>query len=117
MTDDYYTKYLKYKSKYINLKNNLMTGGGEQKDVMLFKAEWCGHCKQFLPVWNTIKEMPEFKNKFNFKTIDYDNDKEEISKWDVKEFPTLLIKNTDNDVSEYNGPREMEHMIEFFNSL
>lgn len=59
MADIYYQKYLKYKNKYISLKNNnlqsggsinitskniivpasLQSGGGDKKEVFLFKAE------------------------------------------------------------------------------
>ena len=35
-----------------NLKNNT---------IIFFYADWCGHCKTFMPTWK------EFKNKINTK--------------------------------------------------
>lgn len=114
--EDYYKKYLKYKSKYIQLKN-LEMNGGSKMDIMLFKAEWCGHCKNFTPVWNSLQQMDEFKNKFNFITFDSKENKTEFEEYKVNEYPTLMVKKDENNLDEYNGPREMEHMIEFLNQL
>jgi thiol-disulfide isomerase/thioredoxin len=115
--EDCYTKYLKYKLKYISLKKNMMIGGGDKIDIMLFKAEWCGYCKSFKPIWNTLKEMPQFTNKLNFIIYDYDENKSEIEKFNVKSYPTLKIKLSDNNIIDYDGPREMEHMIEYLESI
>jgi thiol-disulfide isomerase/thioredoxin len=114
--EDYYKKYLKYKSKYIYLKN-LQKGGGDKIDLMLFKAEWCGYCKTFLPVWNSLKKMDNFKSKFNFITYDSDEHKNEFEQYKVNEYPTLIIKKDEKNFDEYSGPREMEHMIEFLENL
>ena len=115
--EDYYKKYLKYKSKYINLKSN-MTGGGDVKNVtlMLFKAEWCGYCKQFLPIWNTIQKEAEYKNLVTFKTYDSENDKQLVNDNNVEGFPTLLIK-TENNTREYKGQKDMEGMIELLEAI
>ncbi len=52
MERNYYNLYIKYKKKYISLKNkqnkeHIQIGGGNKKDVFLFKAEWCPHCQGF----------------------------------------------------------------------
>lgn len=118
-----YDKYLKYKNKYLNLKKQLgMRGGGDKTELVLVKAEWCGHCKNFLPVWNTLQNMDEFKTRYKFSTYDEKEDKDEIKNLEesgniqVKGYPTLLI-NANNNVREYNGPKEMEHMLDLLNSL
>jgi len=52
---DYYTKYLKYKSKYLELKNNNMIGGGKKIldiDHVMF------------PVYNNNKFLDEVANEY-----------------------------------------------------
>lgn len=115
VNDSYEKKYLKYKFKYLSLKNTIIQkGGGNKIDLMLFKADWCGHCKTFIPVWNELKS--QYKGKFNFITFDSDKNKNEIDKWDVKGFPTLLIKKNDS-VEDYSGPRDIDYMIKFLDDL
>ncbi len=114
--EDYYTKYLKYKLKYINLKNMNMTGGSDKIDLLLFKAEWCGYCKSFLPVWNSLQQMPQFNNKFNFITYEETVDKSKMKDFNIDGYPTLKYKK-DNKYLDYKGPREMEHMIEFLEGI
>lgn len=115
-SDSYEKKYLKYKYKYLSLKNMMkQQGGGKDKvELILIKADWCGFCKRFTPVWNTLQE--QYKNKFKFTTYDGDKDRTLVEKFNVKGFPTILYKKN-NKFEPYEGPREMEYMIEFLDSL
>jgi thioredoxin-like negative regulator of GroEL len=108
----YYEKYLKYKAKYLNLRNsNLQTGGSNSKaTIYLFKAEWCGHCKGFKPTWEKIQN--DLKGKYDFITIDSDKDKEQISQWGIKGFPTI-IKKVNDKAEEFVGPRDELSVKEF----
>lgn len=126
--DDYNNKYLKYKNKYLKIKKiisnlkdhktNIMLGGGDNNmvDLILFKAEWCGHCKRFLPIWNTIQAEQKYKNKVNFITFDSEKDVDKIKDWNVEGFPTLMI--VKNGVAkEYQGPREMQDMLDLLDTF
>lgn len=77
-------------------------------DVILVKANWCGHCKHFEPIFeNTKKYFKENKSTINFKSFDFANesvkndfDKEygAFSQY-IDGFPTIFIKyEKDNDV-------------------
>jgi thiol-disulfide isomerase/thioredoxin len=105
---NYHQKYLKYKNKYL-MRKNIQSGGGKT-DVYLFKAEWCGHCQNFKPTWEKIKES--LKNKYNFITMDADEHKDEIKNWNIQGFPTI-IKKTGSDAREYVGPRDIESVTKF----
>ncbi len=122
---DYYKKYLKYKEKYLELKktaekldvlrNNKMIGGGQEKlDLFLFKAEWCGHCKAFKPVWEELQQ--KFRTKYNFYTYDNEENKNEMKQWEIRGFPTIIGKRGDT-ATEYRGPRDFESLSAFFESL
>ena len=125
MEINYNKKYLKYKNKYLSLKNDLKNNqkggggggrGGDKINLMLFKAQWCGHCKSFQPIWNTISNNTKLQSKFNFITYDSEKNSKDISKWNIKGYPTVLIDNN-NDVTEYNGPRDIEYLYEHLESL
>lgn len=135
----YYDKYIKYKNKYAEAKleydnlmkckscnNNscdcvqqnggsLIQSGGNKPDLYLFKANWCGHCSNFMPVWNDINKT--FSNTLNIQTFDVDNQKDNkmFKEHNIQGFPTLiLIKN--NEKIEYNGSRDLDSVTNFINS-
>jgi len=115
-SNTYKSKYLKYKAKYLSLKNKKsMSGGGDEKtQIILFKADWCGHCKQFKPLWEKISKM--YENKFNFITYDADSQKKYFEEYKVDAFPTVLVK-TNNNILPYEGDRSFEEFNNFLESI
>jgi thioredoxin-like negative regulator of GroEL len=132
---DYNTKYLKYKEKYLALqkeyneliaKKNMKGGNAmpvntEKKSpnnskstVILFKADWCGHCKTFKPTWEKISEI--YNKKFNFVTYDADKQTEKFKEYKVDAFPTVLVKNGNNLMS-YEGDRSFDDLNNFIQSI
>ena len=113
---DYQKKYLKYKSKYLELQKianqRKMTGGSDKTEIYLFKAEWCPHCTAFKPVWNKLQSA--LKNKYTFITLDADTDKKKIEEWKINGFPTI-IKRVGNNAVEYSGPRDEVNVMNFIN--
>jgi thiol-disulfide isomerase/thioredoxin len=80
----------------------------KQYKVILSKVEWCGHCKDFLPVFNEsknlIKNNKTFKNiNVDFETFDMEQDKgifetkykELVDK--VEGYPTVFLAQIKND--------------------
>jgi|SaaInlStandDraft_5_1057022.scaffolds.fasta_scaffold05307_4 thioredoxin-like negative regulator of GroEL len=107
-------KYLMYKVKYLNLKKNPPLRGGrgernenknENKDIeiLLFKADWCGHCKNFKSTWDKLKS--QYENKYKFIEYDADKNNNELVKFNVNSFPTIKFKQGDR-ITEYQGSRD-----------
>ena len=123
--ENYTQKYLKYKEKYLALQkvyNELMlkknmNGGGNDIQIMLFKADWCGHCKHFKPTWEKISEM--YKYKYNFVIYDADNQTDKFKEYKVDAFPTVLVKtsNTSNNIITYDGDRSFDDFNNFIKSM
>tara|TARA_B100001093_G_C26719230_1_gene967064 strand:- start:383 stop:742 length:360 start_codon:yes stop_codon:yes gene_type:complete len=116
----YHSKYLKYKKKYLDLKNKMDQSGGaniENKSnkatMYLFKADWCPHCKKFLPLW---KELSKKYNNIDYKTMDSEKNKKQIQQWEISGYPTIILK-VDNKAIEYNGPRTLENISEFIENI
>ena len=117
----YKNKYLTYKVKYLKLKSMInetsliMSGGGDSKldkTLNLFKAEWCPHCINFKPIWESIKS--DLKDKINFQTYDSAKNSNEIQKFGVEGFPTIILTVGDKAI-EYVGPRDKKSLTEFVN--
>ena len=120
MEDIYFQKYLKYKNKYITLKNlqqTSQTGGGKKEDkreVYLFKADWCPHCVGFKPDWEKLQK--NLGKKYKFITYDGDQNKDKISEWKVEGFPTIIVKRG-GEALEYLGPNEYNSVLDFIENI
>lgn len=113
---NYEAKYNKYKHKYLELqKNKLMTGGGNKNTLHLFKAEWCGHCQHFKPIWDALQNDKTMQQKVSFVEHDGDKDKSSFKKYEVSGFPTIILE-TKNKTIEYVGNRDADGLIDFINN-
>jgi len=112
---DYHKLYLKYKSKYMQLKLQNMKGGNgnNMNTLFLFKADWCGHCRGFKPTWEKLQN--DMSDKINFVTYDADKNKDKINEYKIDGFPTLVLKTKDNKAVEYVGSRDLDALKEFIN--
>lgn len=103
--------YQKQKNVYTN--NN-------KKELFLFKANWCIHCKQFESTWNELKQVNEKTKKSNikFRMYDVDNtkDKKKFDKYRIESFPTILLKsnsNSNSNIKKYEGDRSIKDLQKF----
>lgn len=72
-----------------------------KKKLILFHAEWCGHCKRMIPEWEKIKkEFPDQCEDYEDKDIT-DAQRE---KYGVNGYPTI-VEETDSVVKPYEGER------------
>ncbi len=83
--------------------------------LVLFYADWCGHCKEFKPIW---KETADEINKGGKKIMISVNvgDKDEVSnklseKYGVDGFPTVVKFSNGSKTGSYDGPRTKEGLL------
>ncbi len=111
---NYYEKYLKYKTKYCSLKEQLnQTGGGNKTKVILFKADWCGHCKSFKPIWDAVTKQYD---NLEFAVYDADNNKDILKKYHIEGFPTVMVEK-EGKTFEYNDERSPDAFNHFLKEL
>ena len=117
---DYTQKYLKYKTKYLELKKILdqkkQFGGNNKPELILVKAEWCSHCKNFKNTWANLQKTPELLKKVNFITLDADVNSNEVKQLKVSGYPTILIKKG-NQYTEYNESREFNNIKKYIENI
>lgn len=89
-----------------NLKNKDCT-------IVLFYADWCGHCQNFKPVYNKFAESIMF---LNIAAIDIDLNRDLIErmnssgKVEIKSFPTLIKYSNGKPVGEIND-RQYSNLV------
>ena len=83
--------------------------------LILFHAEWCGHCKTFMPIFDKFSENIN-KSKLNIVKFNADKDKKYISAFNVEGFPTIILHDPKlKRFIDYSGDRSMGDLVKFIN--
>ncbi len=103
---------------YLNKSNEGFEGSN--KEVVICKADWCGHCKKAAPEFQKLVGASPITLKdgttATVKLLDADQDKSEISKYKVRGYPTILVVNG-GQTTEYPGERSYDGVLNFLNGL
>ena len=91
----------------INRMQNMY--GGDKGKIILFYADWCGHCQQFKPVWEKIKR--KMGGKVQFEEVD-DENVFEINKYGVQSYPTIIAEKG-GKMFKFNNNRTEDILIDF----
>ena len=91
-----------------------------EKVLVLFHADWCGHCKKFMPQWDTMsKEINDSESGVKLIKVECgdasNNEKhsEIMKKYSIKGYPTILSFDESGNHSEYEGDRSKEGVAQF----
>ena len=85
--------------------------------LVLFRADWCGHCRALAPSWEEVKKVAADNRRLVIEVTDKDP---ELAKHSIKGFPTIRyypegLGNPGNFV-EYTGERAAQPILQFFAS-
>lgn len=58
-------------------------------DVVCLCAQWCGNCRDYLPVFESMRER--FAGTARMSWIDIEDQSEVLGETEVENFPTVLI--------------------------
>ena len=81
--------------------------------IVLYYADWCGHCKQMKPEWEKLVDM--FKGNQNINIADVESsyiDKLTMPPTIIG-YPTIKMYNNGKHVADYEGIREADPMAKF----
>lgn len=90
-----------------------------QKSMVLFHADWCGHCKKFMPTWDELSsKWNESQNEMKFikvecgKSAENPEHAEIMKKYNIKGYPTILVFENGKS-TEYNQGRDKSSIETF----
>ena len=104
-----YVNYLKegFESNSKDLDAQIKDG----KKVVLFYADWCGHCKTLKPVWDEVAKGVNEKEKGRMIKVNCGegtkHDKEIMEKYSIDGYPTIIVFE-DGKPTPYEGKRTKE---------
>ena len=99
-----------------NTQNNQNTSNNNDKIIILYYANWCGHSKAFIPEWEKFENYAKqnMKNVTVTKILcEGENAKQKCK--GVRGFPTVMLF-SNNQANMYNGERTSDALIKFVNS-
>ena len=79
-------------------------------NIVLYYADWCGHCKQFMPEWENAAN--QLGSKIRFTKINCVNDKKRCENESIKGFPTVILYRNGKKM-EFNGERTVDGLKKF----
>jgi thioredoxin-like negative regulator of GroEL len=88
--------------------------------IELYKAKWCGHCHEFEPTWEALKEYAKTDKKYSdyiFNSYDSDDDADIIKDKErrglkLDGYPTIIVAK-DNRSAEFSGHKSVKNILEF----
>ena len=98
----------------IYFKNDLMKSFEEfenPSNMTYYYMEQCKYCKQFNPIWNEF--VQKYKGKIVLKKVSMEDAGNDLDKYHINSFPTVVISNKDGDFKTFEGDRTVEGLMKF----
>lgn len=83
--------------------------------IVLFYADWCGHCQQFKPEWERMKSL--MPSNLNSAEIESNNISKMSNPPQVQGFPTIKMYRDNLNVGDYEGNRTAEAILKNLKSI
>lgn len=94
-----------------------------KKCLVLFYADWCGHCKNFKPIWDEVASDVNTGDDKKLMKVNVGNgtdaEQEIMEKYNVNGFPTVvLVDNTNSfqSLEVYEGERTKDSLVQYVNT-
>ena len=81
------------------------------KKLVYFHMDTCGHCKKFNPEWN--KFALSYNGPLEIKKVERKEAGEDLQKYKIKGFPTILLIDGEDNTKEFDGDRTVSGLEKF----
>jgi thiol-disulfide isomerase/thioredoxin len=97
-----------------NNNNNKNANSNKKAKLKLFYADWCGHCRNFKPIFDVDlkNEIDKLTIPVELEHVDCTEDNKEANKYDVSGFPTLILEVNGKPI-QYNRERKVKNIVDF----
>ena len=92
-----------------NLSNLLKDGDW----MVLYYAEWCGHCTTMKPEWKKVADKMNTNNKVNVAEIESTHIDHLVDKPKIDGFPTIKMYNSGKEVAKFEDERIADKIEKF----
>ena len=93
------------------IANGSNNSDGQKGKIILFFADWCGHCQQFKPIWEKLKR--KMGKDVTFVQVN-DENVFEINIYGVQGYPTIIAENG-GKMFKFNNNRTEDVLVDFIN--
>ena len=94
---------------YFNAFN--LEGFGQPKELVYFYMNGCGHCKKFSPTWDQFSQG--YNGDLNIRKVERADASDELDKYQIKGFPTVLLLDGNGGKKEFDGERTIQGLESF----
>ena len=98
---------------YTNYASGMFENFGNPKELVYFHMTGCGHCKKFTPEWE--KFVQGYKGNLKLRKVERADAGDELDKYQIQGFPTILLLDGNGGKKEFEGPRTVSGLEQFTN--
>ena len=80
--------------------------------ISIFHADWCGHCKRFLPVFDEASRYKIISNKWKFLKIPCSKYRSICDAFNINGYPTIKTFKESKEIKS-SPPRELDIFLEY----
>lgn len=88
-------------------------------ELVIAKADWCGHCKKAKPAFDALIAASPIKLKngtsVTVRVLDADSDKADVERMNIRGFPSIIYMKGGSPM-EYSGERTYNGVMSFLES-
>ena len=88
-----------------------LEGFGQPKELVYFYMNGCGHCKKFTPTWDQFSQG--YNGDLNIRKVERADAGDELDKYQIKGFPTVLLLDGNGGKKEFDGERTIQGLESF----